>query len=197
MSSKSSGHARNNHVLNRIVENLALLLSSTKLVATYHSYRLIWLHCWEKHDILDADFVGEEHSDTVDAATPTCSWWQAVLERGNVVVVNVLGFEVTLVLGFSLLVEAFELYLWIIQLGVGVYDFVIVAEELKSFGETLLASVPFRKWRHQDWSVGDVGWVLALWLQVLADKLVNESSCRPWWLAIQSLLFDEIIKEFS
>lgn len=94
---------------------------------------LLWFHSWEKQYFLDAVRVRHEHGKSINTDTPASSWWETVLEGVDKVSIDGLSFIVTHILGLGLVLESFQLYLGVVQLGVSVDDFVEVAEKFESF----------------------------------------------------------------
>ena len=95
------------------------------------------LHGWEEKNILDAVGVRHQHGQSVNTDTPTSSRWETVLKRSDEVSVNGLSLIISHLLGYGLILESLKLYLGVVQFSVGVDDFVIVDEQLKSLRETL------------------------------------------------------------
>lgn len=152
VTSEFGNHLRKNLLLDGSVEDLARVLGtrvSLPISSCCTSALLIWFHCWEKHDIFDTDFIGQEHSDSVDTCTPSTSWWQTILKGLNVVLIDKLCLIISILLSIGLLHKSIKLHLWIVELGVCINDLVIIAEKLKSFRESFLRSMPLCKRRHE------------------------------------------------
>src|SRR5690554_6430296 len=79
--------------------------------------------CREEDDVADGGGVGEQHDEAVDADAETAGWWQAVLERTDVVLVDDRhGLGVARRRTTGLLLEAGPLVVGVDELGEGVRE---------------------------------------------------------------------------
>ena len=109
----------------------------------------VWLHSREQEDLLDVVLVRQKHSQTIDSHAPSSSRWQTILKCLDECLIDVLSLLITVVLGFSLLLEALKLDLWVIQLSVGINDLMLVGEKFESLCEAIFSAVPLGERAHQ------------------------------------------------
>ena len=110
---------------------------------------LVGLHCWEEKYLLDVIRICQQHSQTIDAHAPSSGGWQAVFESLDEGLIDALCLVISGILGSCLLLEAFELDLWVVQLGVRVNKLVLVREQLEALCQALLRAMPFGQRAHQ------------------------------------------------
>merc|ERR1712193_526500 len=85
----------------------------------------------------------------------------------------------------SLVLKASELLDWVIQLGVCIADLLPKDEELKTFCDTWLASMPLGQRTHYLRLLNDEGGVHNVVLDVMATQLVHQSRSRTWRLNLK------------
>lgn len=156
---------------------------------------LVWLHGWEKKNLLDAVRITHEHGKTIDTESPTTSRGKTVFKRLNEVSVDTLGFEISLILSLGLVKEEVNLDLRIVKLCVGVDKFVIVAEELESLDEAGLSSVPLGKRTHDLGMIDQESGVLAIDLNEVTNKLVDKSGGGAGIGTIDTLFLCNLFEE--
>lgn len=120
---------------------------------------------------LDAHIVREKHDQSVNPKAPAGSWWESILEGSNEVVVDWLGLIVSSCLGLHLVFKKGSLDEGVIQLSVGIDDFVVVHEQLESLGQMTLVSVVLGQRAHDLRMVHDECWVFASRLNEFPDHL--------------------------
>lgn len=158
---------------------------------------LVGLHGREEKHLLDVIRICQQHSQTIDAHAPSSGGWQAIFESLDEGLINALCLVISGILGSCLLLEAFELDLWVVQLGVRVNELVLVREQLEALCQALLRAMPFGQRTHQLRMVDDEAGADALRLKELADKLVNQTGGRTGVRALDVLLDAELVEELA
>ena len=118
---------------------------------------LLGTHLREEEHVLDGRRSGHEHGEAVDAHAEAGCRGHAVLEGADEVHVDVHRLVVALVLELELLLEAVELVDGVVELAVGVGQFLAVHEELEALGEGGIAAVTLGQGRGLPGVVGDEG----------------------------------------
>ena len=158
---------------------------------------LVGLHGGEEKHLLDVIRICQQHSQTIDAHAPSSGRWQAVFESLDEGLIDALCLIISGIFGSCLLLEAFELDLRVVQLGVRVNELVLVREQLEALCQALLRAMPFGQWTHQLGVIDDEAGADALGLQILADKLVNQTGGRARVRALNVLLDTQLVEEFA
>jgi hypothetical protein len=96
----------------------------------------ILLHERESQEFLDTVIVCQEPNQAVNTHTPTTRWWQTVLKGIHEGLIDHLGFIITLSLLASLLFEQETVVEGVVQLRVGIHDFLLADESFEAFTET-------------------------------------------------------------
>ena len=128
-------------------------------------------HSREEQHLLDVGTISEEHDQSVNTETPSAGRGQTILERIDECLVDTLGLVVARILLSGLLDESLALVEGVVELGVGVADFLGGDESLESFAETGARSVVFGQGGHDLGVADNEGWVDALGFDKLADEL--------------------------
>lgn len=136
---------------------------------------LVILHKRESEHLLDGVVVGEEHDHAVNTHAPTTGRRETELEGLAKGLVDELGLVVALLLLVGLLLEAQALVKGIVQLGVGVDDFLFADKGLEALAQAGRVAVVFGQRRHHLRVSGDHGGVDTLFLDELADELVEHA----------------------
>ena len=111
--------------------------------AIFASSLFVWFHCREQKHLLDVVCVSQEHSQAINAHSPSSSGRETVFESLYEALVDTLRLIIASVLSRSLILEALKLDGWVIKLCVSVDDLVLVGEELEALCKALLSSMPF------------------------------------------------------
>src|ERR1700730_3768824 len=140
--------------------NACLRLASRYLNAMWSSKgismsRVTLSHQRKQDDVADGEAVGQQHHEPVDPDALAGCGRQAVLERADVVVVHVVGFEVAARAIGQLLFEPPALLSGIIELAEGVCHFETADEQLESFDRVWIIGLLLREWRDLGWKVVD------------------------------------------
>merc|ERR550537_196177 len=120
-----------------------------------------------------------------------------MLKRGHKIMVNALGLVIASCFLRRLVLEARKLAHGIVQLCVGVANFLAQDEELEALSQSLLAAVPLRQRRHNLWVLSDEGGMDDVILNVMATQFIKQPGTGPWWWAIKLQLSDQVVKNFS
>ena len=110
--------------------------------AIFASSLFVWFHCREQKHLLDVVCVSQEHSQAINAHSPSSSGRETVFESLYEALVDTLRLIIASVLSRSLILEALKLDGWVIKLCVSVDDLVLVGEELEALCKALLSSMP-------------------------------------------------------
>ena len=111
--------------------------------AIFASSLFVWFHCREQKHFLYVVCVSQEHSQAINAHSPSSSGRETVFESLYEALVDTLRLIIASVLSRSLILEALKLDGWVIKLCVSVDDLVLVGEELEALCKALLSSMPF------------------------------------------------------
>ena len=109
----------------------------------FASSLFVWFHCREQKHLLDVVCVSQEHSQAINAHSPSSSGRETIFESLYEALVDTLRLIIASVLSRSLILEALKLDGWVIKLCVSVDDLVLVGEELEALCKALLSSMPF------------------------------------------------------
>jgi hypothetical protein len=137
---------------------------------------LIRLHGREKEHLFNVCRVSKQHSQSIDSHAPSSCGRKSIFKCPNKVLVHTLGLIVTICLCSSLIRECFKLDFRVVQLSIGVDQFVTVGKQFEPFGKAFLMSVPLSQGAHQLRVVNDESWANTFHFNELANKLVNEAS---------------------
>ena len=122
---------------------------------TNHCHQVLYdfglFHCWEKQYITDRLRTGQKHNQTVNPNTKSTSWWHAVFEGFDEIVVDTGCFVISQFLGLGLGFEAFQLVDWIVQFGKGIAVLLGHDKEFKAVSEAGVLVVFLRQRRYFDW----------------------------------------------
>jgi len=110
---------------------------------------LVWLHSWEQEHFLDVIRICQQHCQTINAHAPSSGRWQAVFECLHKCLIDALCLVIAGFLGRSLFLEALELDLRVVQLGVRVDHLMLVREQLKTLCKAFLRAMPLGQRAHQ------------------------------------------------
>ena len=114
----------------------------------FFRFIVFWFHRREEEYFLNVVAVCEEHGQPVYTHTPTPSRRQTILQRRAEVLVQEHRLVVPTGLVLGLLLEPGALYCRVVQLGVGVADFLLHDKQLESLGDARLAAVPLGQGGH-------------------------------------------------
>ena len=106
------------------------------------------------------------------------------------------GFIISLFLLLDLLHEQVLLDEWVVQLCVGITEFVVVDEQLESLSESYFRSVVFGQGGHQLRVLHDECWVQALGFKEMANELVDKTNSSPRIRACHMVLFALVIIKY-
>ena len=118
--------------------------------------------------------AGEEHHEAIDADADTRGGGHAVLERAEEVLVDDHRFVVALVGQAHLIHETLFLVDGVVELRVGVGQFLAVDHQLETLGQAGLAAVHLRQRRHFHRVVGDEGGLDELAFARFAEDFVDQ-----------------------
>src|SRR5712691_6795495 len=76
----------------------------------------LWAQLRKQNNVSDRVLIREQHRDAIDAHAEAAGWRHAVLERGQKVLIERLGLDITRLARAHLLQEPLALYPWIVQL---------------------------------------------------------------------------------
>ena len=128
-------------------------------------------HVREQQHVADRRRIGQQHHQAVDADALPGRRWHAVLERGDVVGVEVHRLEVAGVLLGDLGAEALGLVLGVVELGEAVGDLAPTDEELEAVGDERVGIAAPRQRRDLGRVGGDEGRLLEPFLDGLLEDL--------------------------
>ena len=135
---------------------------------------LLGLHQGEEEHVLNVLFVCHHHHQAVDANAHAASGWHAVLEGAHEVHVDKHGLVVAFLAQTQLLLEALFLVDGVVELAIGVSQFLAADEELEAFGEVGIVAVALAEGRHVDGVVCDEGGLYQRGLALLAEDGVDQ-----------------------
>ena len=109
----------------------------------------------EEDNVADGFRVCEDHGEAVDAYAFSGSWWEAVAEGADVVLVHLVGFVVAAFFFGHLLLEAAALVIGIVQLGEGVANLEAADVKLETFDPVGFVRLFLREWAYRQGEVVD------------------------------------------
>ena len=94
-----------------------------------------WLHVGKQDDLSDGGGIGQEHHQPVDSDSLTCCGRHAVFQGFDVVVIHEVGFVITRLAIFHLLLKPSPLIFGVIEFGKAVGDFPTGDKQFEPFGQ--------------------------------------------------------------
>lgn len=146
-------------------------------------------------DLFDVMAVGEDHAQSIDSHSPSCGWWQSIFQCGAEILVHQLGFLITGLFVFRLLLKTGSLSERVVQLRVGIANLLCDCKQFKAFGQSRDGTMPFGQGRHNLRMANQEGWIDELALQIFTDQLVQKSCSCPRLCAFNASFLGNLIEK--
>ena len=141
---------------------------------------------------MDGGLTREQHHETVDADAHAGGRGHTIFQSAQEVLVDEHGLVVAALAEFHLLLEACTLVDGVVQLGVGVGQFLAVDHQLEALGQFGVVAVTLAERRHLHGIVGDEGRLDVGAFALLAEDFIDQLALAHRVVHLDAELFAHV-----